>query len=140
MSILLDIREKLMDKKKQNWQRQKQILIAQEQIKKEKRQIKSESKKITTSKFLTFFLFASCTIIQAFTMFLLVKGLELGLEISTGPLEMLITSVAAEVVGFAIYSLKAAKQNTKGGIVYQTAMSQWENISDETLEQEEPEG
>ena len=35
---------------------------------------------------------------------------------------MLITAVVAEVIGFAIYSLKASKENTKGGIIYETAL------------------
>ena len=38
------------------------------------------------------------------------------------PLITLIGAVVGEVIGFAIYSIKAAKENTKGGIVYDTAM------------------
>lgn len=37
-------------------------------------------------------------------------------------LQSLITAVVAEVIGFAIYSLKSLKENTEGGIVYQTAI------------------
>lgn len=129
-----------MEAKKQNWQREKEILIAKQQIKKQKRQIKSESKKITTSKLLTFFLFASCTIIEVFTLFIIFRTLQLGYGLVTGPLEMLITSVVAEVAGFGIYSIKATKENTKGGIIYQTAMNEWEGISANEDEQEDPEG
>jgi hypothetical protein len=38
------------------------------------------------------------------------------------PLITLIGAVVSEVIGFAIYSIKAAKENTKGGIVYESAM------------------
>ena len=37
-------------------------------------------------------------------------------------LQMLITAVVGEVVAFAVYSIKSLKQNTKGGIIYETAM------------------
>lgn len=38
------------------------------------------------------------------------------------PLVTLIGAVVSEVIGFAIYALKAMKENSKGGIVYDTAM------------------
>lgn len=38
------------------------------------------------------------------------------------PLITLIGAVVSEVIGFAIYSIKAAKENTSGGIVYDLAM------------------
>ena len=34
----------------------------------------------------------------------------------------LITTVVAEVIGFGIYALKSTKENTEGGIVFETAM------------------
>ena len=38
------------------------------------------------------------------------------------PLVTLIGAVVSEVIGFAIYAIKSAKENTSGGIVYETAM------------------
>ena len=108
-------------------------------MKKERKEIKSKTK-TTTSKFLMFFLFGSCTVIEAFTLIIIVKGMNMGYGITTGPLEMLISSLFTEVAGFAVYSLKAAKQNTKGGIIYETAMSDWEPMPEENDNQEEPVG
>lgn len=109
------------------WQEEKQILLQKEQIKQQKRQIKEqfkvERKKLTTTKFLMFFLFASCTAIQGFTFFLTIVSAKMGM-LDFSALQTLITAVVAEVVGFAVYSIKSLKQNTKGGIVYQTAMIQ----------------
>jgi hypothetical protein len=42
------------------------------------------------------------------------------------PLVTLIGAVVSEVIGFAIYSIKAAKENTKGGLVYDKAMKELE--------------
>ena len=41
-----------------------------------------------------------------------------GNSIDFSPLVTLIGSVIGEVIGFAIYSLKSAKENSEGGIVY----------------------
>jgi len=46
------------------------------------------------------------------------------------PLVTLIGAVVSEVIGFAIYSIKATKENTKGGIVYDTAMKEYEMEED----------
>ena len=52
-------------------------------------------------------------------------------------LQSLITAVVAEVIGFAIYSLKSLKENTIGGIVYQTAILEAQkNQNQENNEQE----
>ena len=67
------------------------------------------------------FLFISCTAIEFFTIFLTFKSMNMG-YIDFSALQSLITAVVAEVVGFAVYSLKSMKENTEGGIVYQTAM------------------
>lgn len=136
---LFDIRKKLLNKKIQKWQQERELLIAKQQIKQQKKEIKNKTK-TTTSKLLTFFLFGSCTIIQIFTLYIIIKGMNMGYGMSTGPLEMLISSLFTEVAGFAVYSLKAAKQNTKGGIVYQTAMNNLNSMSYNNYDQEEPVG
>lgn len=136
---LFEIRKKLLNKKIKKWQQERELLIAEQQMKKERKEIKSRSK-TTTSKLLTFFLFGSCTAIEIFTLVIIVKGMNMGYGITTGPLEMLISSLFTEVAGFAVYSLKAAKQNTKGGIIYEAAMNDWEPMPEENNNQEEPVG
>ena len=41
----------------------------------------------------------------------------------------LITTVVAEVIGFGIYALKSTKENTEGGIVFETAMREFEKTN-----------
>lgn len=114
-----------LKKQLQLWQIEKQIILQkqdlQQQKKKVKNRYKEERKKLTTSKFLMLFLFLSCSAIEFFTIFLTFKSINMG-YIDFSALQSLITAVVAEVVGFAIYALKSTKENTKGGIVYQTAM------------------
>ena len=43
------------------------------------------------------------------------------------PLVTLIGAVISEVIGYAIYSLKAMKENTSGGIVYDSAIGNNDN-------------
>ncbi len=136
---LFEIRKKLLNKKIKKWQQEKELLIAEQQMKKERKEIRSRTK-TTTSKLLTFFLFGSCTTIEIFTLVIIVKGMNMGYGMTTGPLEMLISSLFTEVAGFAVYSLKAAKENTKGGIIYETAMNNWEPMPEENNNQEEPVG
>ena len=64
------------------------------------------------------FLFISCTAIEIFTMYAIIKGMNMGFGIDFTPLTMLIYAVVAEVIGFSVYSLKSMKENTKGGIVF----------------------
>lgn len=126
-------KEKLQKRIKQ-WKQQKQLLIRKQdleedikQTKNRKKPPKAQRKNLTTSKFLMLFLFISCSAIEIFTMYAIIKGMNMGFGIDFTPLTMLITAVVAEVIGFSVYSLKSMKENTKGGIVYQTAMFNQEN-------------
>ena len=115
-------------KEAKDWEKEKQYLNLQKDIQHEKEQIKNKYKqqkrKLTTTKFLMFFLFFSCSFVELFTIYITIKIINIGLEIDLTPLTMLITAIVAQVIGFAIYSLKSTKENTKGGIVYQTAIMQ----------------
>ena len=88
-------------------------------------------KKLTTSKLLILFLFLNCTVIELFTMYVTLKSfsvvLEIGGSIDFSPLVTLIGSVVSEVIGFAVYSLKATKENTQGGIIYDSALNKEES-------------
>lgn len=87
---------------------------------------KKNKKKMTTSKKLILFLFINCTIIELYTLFIITFSFPfaaaIGMLPDFSPLNALISSVVAETIGFGIYSLKATKENTKGGITYDTAM------------------
>lgn len=91
-------------------------------------------KKLSTSKILIAFLFINCTAIEIFTMFTTLKSFDLakstGLPVDFSPLLALIGAVVGEVIAYAIYSLKAAKENSKGGIVYDTAMKETKGEDD----------
>ena len=97
-------------------------------------------KKLSTSKLLILFLFINCTAIEIFTGWAMVKMLAIalttGLAIDFTPLVALIGAVVGEVFGYAVYSLKAMKENTVGGLVYDAGLKELEgNIKgpDESL-------
>lgn len=115
--------------KEHRWQREKEVLERKYKLKQEKRKFKKRFlPKISTSKLLIFFLFLNCTIIELFTGFVTLKSLDLTTLTMANPdftpLVTLIGAVVSEVVGYAVYALKSAKENTAGGITYETAMRQ----------------
>ena len=112
-------------KKQEYWEKEKVIIMAEQDLKQDKKEIKNRKKKqkkaLTTTKFLMLFLFSSCSAIQIFTLVVTVLSITAGVYDFTA-LQMLITAVVGQVIAFAIYSLKSLKENTKGGIIYETAM------------------
>ena len=42
------------------------------------------------------------------------------------PLVTLVGTVVTEVIGFGVYALKSMKENTSGGIVYESTMKEME--------------
>ena len=115
--------------KEHRWQREKEVLERKYKLKQEKREFKKQFlPKISTSKLLILFLFINCTIIELFTGFVTLKSLDLTTLTMANPdftpLVTLIGAVVSEVVGYAVYALKSAKENTAGGITYETAMRQ----------------
>lgn len=115
--------------KEHRWQREKEVLERKYKLKQEKKEFKKQFlPKISTSKLLIFFLFINCTIIELFTGFVTLKSLDLTTLTMANPdftpLVALIGAVVSEVVGYAVYALKSAKENTVGGITYEAAMRQ----------------
>lgn len=115
--------------KEHRWQREKEVLERKYKLKQEKREFKKKFlPKISTSKLLILFLFINCTIIELFTGFVTLKSLDLTTLTMANPdftpLVALIGAVVSEVVGYAVYALKSAKENTAGGITYEAAMRQ----------------
>ena len=115
--------------KEHRWQREKEVLERKYKLKQEKRNFKKQFlPKISTSKLIILFLFINCTIIELFTGFVTLKSLDLTTLTMANPdftpLVALIGAVVSEVVGYAVYALKSAKENTAGGITYEAAMRQ----------------
>lgn len=120
---LIEARIELEEEEKQ-WAQEKKLLDRVHILKSEREQYKEKKKKISTSKLLILFLFINCSLVELFTGWATIKMLDVAF--STGlidftPLVALIGAVVGEVLGYAIYSLKAAKENTLNGITYMTA-------------------
>lgn len=121
---------KVAQKISEKWEQRKQIIEAKYQRVSDKHELrkkyKGEVAKTATSKLLVAFLFISCTAIEIFTGYITVKSFELAADLGMSPdltpLITLIGAVVSEVIGFAIYAIKAAKENTSGGIIYDLAM------------------
>ena len=124
--------EKEILQQTQEWEKEKEILEKEFSLKEDKRKFYSKyKKKISTSKLLIFFFFLNCTIIELFTGWVVFKSIELStitlMAPDFSPLVALIGAVVGEVIGFAVYSLKSAKENTKNGIVYEQAMLEYQS-------------
>lgn len=119
------LKENEIIKEEQEWQEQKGLIERKQKIEQEKKQLKG--KKITTTKWLILFLFINCTLIELFTGWSTIQSLRLsaltGQSVDFSPLVTLIGAVVSEVIGFAIYAIKSAKENCKNGITYEKAMN-----------------
>lgn len=94
---------------------------------------KNVKNKMSTSKILIIFLFMNCTFIELFTCWSIIAMLSIAPNIGSidfSPLVTLIGTVVGEVISYGIYSAKAAKENTVGGVVFETALASKENNSD----------
>lgn len=113
-------------KEEEEWEQDKIYLEKQKKIKADKRSFFKRLPKLSTSKLLILFLFLNCSLIELFTGWVTIQSINLAqitmMAPDFSPLITLIGAVVSEVIGFAIYSIKAAKENTKNGIVYDTAM------------------
>ena len=127
-------REILLQEKQ--WEKEKSLQERKYKIKKEKRELKSlYGFKLPTSKLLILFLFINCTLIELFTGWVTIKSIDLATLTMVGPdftpLVTLIGAVVSEVIGFAIYAIKSAKENTEGGIIYETTMAKLQQKDEE---------
>ena len=84
-------------------------------------------KKIPTTKKLMFFLFVNCTLIELFTGWVTIQNLILVREVGTvldfTPLVTMIGAILGAAIDVAAYFAKSAKENTKGGIIYEAALN-----------------
>ena len=122
--------EKMLSIKEKHWEREKEIIKRKRNLKEEQKEIRHPRKKISTTKLLIAFLFLNCTAIEIFTGWATVQSFvlakTLGFSVDFSPLVTLIGAVVSEVIGYAIYSIKSTKENTKGGIVYESALREQE--------------
>lgn len=97
-------------------------------------------KEMPTSKKLIYYLFANCTIIEIFTLIVTFISVLQVQETLTAPdfapLLALIGAFVTETVGYGIYCLKSAKENTKGGIQYLKAQAELEEEDEVETEPE----
>lgn len=126
--------QKQIEKEERKWANEKPLLERQRKIQEEKREYyKPKFLKPSTSKMLIGFLFINCTAIEIFTGWATIQMLSVamatGLSIDFSPLVALVGAVVSEVFGYAIYSLKATKENSIGGITYDLAMKEAETIA-----------
>lgn len=128
--INYDQKIKKINQQKEQLQKQKEYLLKKQQIKELKRGLRAKIK-LSTSKILMYFLFLNCTAIEIFTGIVTIINLniarETGINPDLTPLVTLVSTGVTQTIGFAIYSIKAAKQNCKGGIVYEQAMFEANN-------------
>ena len=112
------IKEQIIDSKEVKWAKEKELLLRQKKL--------DEENKVPTSKKLITFLFINCTCIEIFTCWSIIQMLDAvkysDAMIDFTPLVTLIGTVVGEVIAYAVYSAKAVKENTKGGIVYDSQL------------------
>lgn len=88
----------------------------------------SNKKKTSVTKLLILFLFINCTAIELFTGWVTIQNIMLardfGIMLDFTPLVTLVGAVVSEVLGFAVYAAKSTKENTVGGIVYDSAFKE----------------
>lgn len=122
--------EKELIKEEKDWAKNKQLLKRKIKIEKDKAKLENSLKnksKLTTTKLLILFLFTNCTIIELFTGWTVIQSIRLALQTGIAPdftpLVTLIGAVVGEVIGFAVYAAKSVKENTVGGIIYDSALN-----------------
>lgn len=124
-------------KTEKNWEYEKIILNRYNQILAEKSSLLKQRKELTldvekqkrnTTKFLIGFLFINFTIVEVYSMWMMFYFADLS------SLYVLITAVIGETIAFATYVLKSTRENTVGGVVYETAMKHL----DEEMNRKEP--
>lgn len=126
-------RELRITEKEKRWEEQKKILQRENNLRHQKMQFffGKARKKLSTSKLLILLLFINCTIIEIFVGWVTIRSLELAswsmITPDFTPLVTLVGAVVTQVVGYAVYAIKAAKENSKGGITYMAAQYDLQN-------------
>ena len=113
-----------LQRQEQEWQKEKEILEKQYSLQEDKKSFSEQHrrKKLTTSKKLITFLFINCTVIELFVLYITIRSMILAETIMLSPdftpLVTLVGAIVSEVIGYAVYAIKAAKENCANGITY----------------------
>ena len=87
--------------------------------------------KLSFSKVAFIFMIANCTVIEIYALVAMFFFADLS------PLTTLIAAVVGECMSFTVFEIKSGKENTSGGIVYESAMKkleyELENNSDDAV-------
>lgn len=118
---------KLLTQEEKEWREQKKLLLRKLELREDKKAVRRKFfPKPSTTKILMWFLFLNCTVVEVFTGYATLQSFSLAREMNIAPdltpLVTLIGVVVGEVIAFAVYAVKSLKENTKGGIVYESAM------------------
>jgi hypothetical protein len=137
----IDRRKQRIIEEERNWSRERKLIERERKIKKEKRSFYFfPFQNITTNKKLIWFLFLNCTLLEIFVCYITLKSFDLAIYTASNPdftpLVTLVGAVVGEVIGYAIYAMKATKENSVGGITYDMAMAE-KFLNDEPPPQEE---
>lgn len=120
------------------WNAEKVILERKQKLREEKREMR-KPKKMSTTKLLVGFLFVNCTLVELFTGWATAQSLKIsymtGNPMDFSPLVTLIGAVVTEVMGFAVYAVKATKENTANGITYMMAQQSLSNNENDPIEE-----
>lgn len=126
----LSKKTKKLEHQEEQWSKEKQILEREYSLKEDKRNFeqKYKRKKMSTSKKLITFLFVNCTVIELFVLWVTVQTLHLAMLTDTivdfTPLVTLVGAIVSEVIGYAVYAIKSAKENCEGGVTYLRAQAE----------------
>lgn len=115
----------------QMWEARRPLVETQNQIDQEKKELLEKHIQIkfpSWSKLLLVFLFANFTVLEIFIGWVTIKSFSLALSIGTmpdfTPLITLISAVVGQTLSYGVYAFKSKAENTKDGIIYETAMAE----------------
>ena len=126
----LQKKEKITEKRYDQWQIEKEILDKEQTIKEEKYELtnRAKKKKYPFGKLLMIFLFINFTILEIFTGWVTINSFSLAYAIGTmpdfTPLITLLGAIVGQTLSYGIYCSKAKAENTCGGIVYDLALQE----------------
>lgn len=106
--------------------------LLRDELKKKREEYWPKKKWPSTTKMAMGYIFASCTVVQIYSMAAMWHFADLS------ALYSLIGATVGEVISYCAYAAKSAKENTKGGIVHDMAMKSQEGATEpsETAEEE----
>ena len=114
--------------KKQRWEREKKVLLDEYGVDKEIKELLEEfapkGKKVEASKFFTMFLLVNFILVEGFVGVIAWRSFDLASSMGVSPdfsaLYGIIATIIGETITFLIYSVKSMKENTVGGVVYES--------------------